>query len=67
MGHNTSTALIFRKGEPKSEDLLRLCLLQEVRSKLTVRDLASSPRGLLILTDDALYLVPEIKAEPIHQ
>jgi hypothetical protein len=63
----SSTAWIFRKGEPKSEDLLRLCFPQEVVSKLTIRDLASSPRGLLILTDDALYLVPEIGAEPIHQ
>ncbi len=63
----SSTAWIFRKGEQTPEDLLRLCFPQEAVSKLTLRDLASSPRGLLILTDDALYLVPEIKAEPIHQ
>jgi hypothetical protein len=61
------TALIFRKGEPKPEDLLRLCFPQEVAAKLVIRDIALSPKGLLMLTDDALYLVPTIKAEPIHQ
>ena len=59
-----NAALIFRDGESKSEDLLRLCFPQEVGSRLTVRDIASSPRGLLILTDDHLYLVPGLRDKP---
>lgn len=60
----SNAALIFRDGESKSDGLLRLCFPQEVGSRLTVRDLASSPRGLLILTDDSLYLVPGLRDQP---
>jgi hypothetical protein len=51
----TRTAWIFRKGEPKPEDLLRLCFPQDAASKITIRDIAVAPSGeLLLLTDDSL-------------
>jgi hypothetical protein len=53
--------LFFRAGMSDPENLLDLCFPQQVATKLVIRDIALSPKGLLVLTDDALYLVPDLR------
>jgi len=66
MDRSTSlgSARLLLNGRPNSENLVEFCFPEDVSDKFRVRDIASSPQGLLVLTDYSLYLVPGLHDQP---
>jgi hypothetical protein len=65
-GCRNRCALLFRDGQSEPVELLSACFPAEVVAKLTLRDMAATKEGLLLLTDDALWLIPELRNEEQH-
>ena len=57
------SALLCIDGRSAPVDLLNECFPAEVAAKLTLRDMAPADGGLLLLTDDALWLIPELRSK----
>lgn len=56
------SGLLCLDNRSKPVDILNMCFPSKVASKLTVRDIAIGPSGgLLFLTDDSLYVIPELR------
>jgi hypothetical protein len=57
------SALLCIDGRSAPVDLLNVCSPSEVAAKLMLRDMAPTDGGLLLLMDDALWLIPELRSE----
>ena len=54
--------LWFHNGMPEPVHALDLFFSKEIAKDIYIRELAATQHGLLMLSEDGLYLVPEIKA-----
>jgi hypothetical protein len=57
--HNGSELIFFHEGE-KEPEYLQSYLRADSSSSPIIRDIVLTKKGLWVLTDDALYLIPEI-------
>jgi hypothetical protein len=58
IGSNSSSLIYFREGE-KDPRLLEQYLPIKTAHKPAIREIVLTEKGLLVLTDDSLYLIPE--------
>jgi hypothetical protein len=65
--------IMAREGQPEPAYLMNELFPKEGGHNVRALDIALSPKGLLLLTDNALYLVPQIHepeqpmSEPVRQ